>query len=72
MKLFMDNVPNLAIQIPIVREIPDMFCVNAVRSMKADLIIQIAGDLGHSICFVRFVELEYALLLFNETSVMPR
>ncbi len=50
MKLFMDNVPNLAIQIPIVREIPDMFCVDAVGSMDADLIVQIAGDLDMLCC----------------------
>ena len=45
MKLFMDNVPNLAVQIPIVREIPDIFCVDAVRLIDADLIVQIVGDL---------------------------
>lgn len=41
----MDNVPNLAVQILIVREIPDMFCVDAVRLMDAGLIVQIIGDL---------------------------
>jgi hypothetical protein len=44
MKLFMDNVPSLAIQAPIVREVPSMFCPTAVCSMDADIVMRIAGE----------------------------
>ena len=44
MKLFMDNVPSLAIQAPIVREVPLILCPTAVYSMDADVVKKIAGE----------------------------
>ena len=44
MKLFMDNVPSLAIQASIVREVPLMLCPTAVYSMDADVVMKIAGE----------------------------
>ena len=44
MNLFMDNVPCLAIQSPIVRQLPSIFCPTAVLSMDADLVEMIAGE----------------------------
>ena len=40
----MDNVPSLAIQAPIVREVPSMLCPTAVYSMDADVVMKIAGE----------------------------
>jgi hypothetical protein len=40
----MDNVPTLAIQALIVREIPRMLCPTAVYSMDSELITKIAGE----------------------------
>ncbi len=45
MKLFMDNVPTLAIRAPIVKKIPDMLSPKAVANlMDEDLIAKIAGE----------------------------
>ncbi|RDL35917.1 Uncharacterized protein BP5553_06529 [Venustampulla echinocandica] len=44
MNLFTDNVPTLAIQAPIIREVPKIFCPTAVFSMDADIIKKIAGE----------------------------
>jgi len=40
----MDNVPTLAIQGPIIREVPRILCPTAVFSMDADTIKKIAGE----------------------------
>ncbi len=44
MKLFMDNVPTLAIQGPIVRQIPKMLCPTEVYKMDTTLIAKIASE----------------------------
>jgi hypothetical protein len=44
MNLFTDNVPTLAIQAPIIREVPKIFCPTAVFSMDADIIKRIAAE----------------------------
>ena len=40
----MDNVPSLAIQLPIVREIPNMLCPTAVFKMSAELVMKLARE----------------------------
>jgi hypothetical protein len=42
--LFADNVPALAIQSPIIRQVPQIFCPTTIFSMKADIIKQMAGE----------------------------
>ncbi len=44
MSLFTDNVPTLAIQAPIIREVPKLFCPTAVYSMDAEVVNRIAGE----------------------------
>ena len=44
MNLFMDNVPTLAIQAPIVRKLPKMLCPVAVSKMDVEVIKKIAGE----------------------------
>jgi len=42
--LFTDNVPTLAIQSPIIRGIPNMFCPTAVYMMETEVVTRIAGE----------------------------
>jgi hypothetical protein len=44
MNLFTDNVPTLAVQAPIIREISKIFCPTAVYSMDTDVVNRIAGE----------------------------
>jgi hypothetical protein len=44
MNLFTDNVPTLAIQAPIIRGAPNIFCPTAVFSMDTDTVNRIAGE----------------------------
>ncbi|MCJ1251700.1 hypothetical protein MMC30_008935 [Trapelia coarctata] len=44
MRLFMDNVPSLAIQAPIILEVPSMLSPTAVSSMTGDIIARLAGE----------------------------
>jgi hypothetical protein len=44
MKLFMDNVPTLAIQGHIVRQVPTMFQPSDVNKMSDELVAKIAGE----------------------------
>jgi len=44
MKLFMDNVPSLAIQAPIVREISSMLCPADVYLMSSEIVEKVAGE----------------------------
>ena len=44
MNLFTDNVPTLAVQAPIIREVPNILCPTAVFSMDSDTIKRIAGE----------------------------
>lgn len=44
MDLFTDNVPTLAVQGPIIREVPKLFCPTVVFSMDAKVINDIAGE----------------------------
>jgi hypothetical protein len=44
MKLFMDNVPTLAIQAPIIRKLDEVFCPSAVSNMTPELVTKIAGE----------------------------
>jgi len=44
MNLFMDNVPTLAIQAPIVRKLPTMLSPVAVSKMDVEIVQKIAGE----------------------------
>lgn len=44
MNLFMDNVPTLAIQAPIVRKLPTMLSPVAISKMDVETIKKIAGE----------------------------
>lgn len=44
MNLFMDNVPTLAVQAPIVRKLPAMLSPVAVSKMNVEVIQKIAGE----------------------------
>ena len=44
MKLFMDNVPTLAIQAPIIRKLDEVLCPTEVFSMPPELVAKIAGE----------------------------
>jgi len=44
MNLFTDNVPTLAVQAPIIRGAPSIFCPTAVFSMDTETVHQIAGE----------------------------
>ncbi|KFY42057.1 hypothetical protein V494_02635 [Pseudogymnoascus sp. VKM F-4513 (FW-928)] len=44
MKLFMDNVPTLAIQAPIVRKLDEVLCPTTVFRMPLELVTKIAGE----------------------------
>jgi hypothetical protein len=44
LNLFTDNVPTLAVQAPIIREVPKIFCPTAVFSMDTGVINRIAGE----------------------------
>jgi hypothetical protein len=44
MNLFTDNVPTLAIQAPIIREVPKILCPTAVMSIDAVVVKRIAGE----------------------------
>ena len=44
MNLFTDNVPTLAVQAPIIREVPKVFCPTAVYAMDAGVVNRIAGE----------------------------
>ncbi|OBT89992.1 hypothetical protein VE02_01614 [Pseudogymnoascus sp. 03VT05] len=44
MKLFMDNVPTLAIQAPIVRNLDEVLCPTTVFRMSPELVMKIAGE----------------------------
>lgn len=44
MNLFTDNVPTLAVQAPIIREVPNIFCPTAVYSMDIEVVNRIAGE----------------------------
>jgi hypothetical protein len=44
MNLFTDNVPTLAVQAPIIREVPNIFCPTAVYSMDTGIVNRIAGE----------------------------
>ncbi|KAL5354349.1 hypothetical protein ACLOAV_000438 [Pseudogymnoascus australis] len=44
MMLFMDNVPTLAIQAPIIRELDEVLCPIAVFRMPPELVAKIAGE----------------------------
>lgn len=44
MKLFMDNVPTLTIQAPIIRKLDEVFCPTAVSDMTPELVMKIAGE----------------------------
>ncbi|KFX88815.1 hypothetical protein O988_08880 [Pseudogymnoascus sp. VKM F-3808] len=44
MKLFMDNVPTLAIQAPIIRKLDEVLCPTTVFRMPPELVTKIAGE----------------------------
>ena len=44
MKVFLDNVPTLVIQEPIVNSVPRMFCPESVFAMESDLVKKIASE----------------------------
>ena len=44
MKLYMDNVPTLAIQAPILRNMHSILNPSSINRMSADIIAEIAGE----------------------------
>ena len=62
MKLFMDNVPCLAIQSPIIRQLPSIFCPTAVSSMDSDLLEKIAGESKDKVLLRKELKLTLAKL----------
>ncbi len=44
LSLFTDNVPTLAVQAPLIREVPNIFCPTAVFSMNTEIINRIASE----------------------------
>lgn len=44
LNLFTDNVPTLAIQAPIIKGLPKVFCPTAVFSMDLDIVKKIARE----------------------------
>jgi hypothetical protein len=44
MNLFLDNVPTLAIQGPIIRKVPKIFCPTVVNDMDSVKVNEIAGE----------------------------
>jgi hypothetical protein len=44
MRLFMDNVPTLAIQATIIRKLPEVFCPTVVFDMEPELVTKIARE----------------------------
>lgn len=44
MKLFLDNVPTLAVQAPIIRKLDEVLCPTAVFRMQSELVAKIAGE----------------------------
>lgn len=44
MKLFVDNVPTLAIQAVIIAQVPSMFCPKSVFAMDSELVSKIASE----------------------------
>lgn len=44
MKIFMDNVPSLVIQAPIVRKVSSMLCPADVYSMTSEIVAKVAGE----------------------------
>jgi hypothetical protein len=78
MKLFMDNVPTLAIQTPIVRKIPEMLSPTAVSTrMDTDTIRKIAGESEEKIrdreeSSRRLTILEDGARICREYAIRPR
>jgi hypothetical protein len=78
MKLFMDNVPTLAIQAPIVRKIPEMLSPTAVSTqMNADIISKIAGESEEKVrdreeTLSRLEKLKKGAQICREYAVRPR
>ena len=44
MKVFLDNVPSLVIQQPIVNQMPSIFCPESVFAMDTDLVKKITSE----------------------------
>lgn len=49
LNLFTDNVPTLAIQAPLIREVPKIFCPTAVDTMDPSVVNRIAGETEETI-----------------------
>jgi hypothetical protein len=49
LNLFTDNVPTLAIQAPLLREVPKIFCPTAVDTMDPSVVNRIAGETEETI-----------------------
>lgn len=76
MKLFMDNVPTLAIQAPIVRRIPDMLSPKVVSTMDKNIIKKIAGESGEKALLreetvSRLAKLEKGAQICREYALRP-
>lgn len=77
MKLFMDNVPTLAIQAPIIRKIPDMLSPSAISSqMGKDIISKIAGESEEKVrhreeTLTRLKKLENGARICRQYAVRP-
>jgi hypothetical protein len=76
MNLFMDNVPTLAIQAPIVRKLPTMLSPVAVSKMDVEVVQKIAGEseekVGEREEILRKLEkLETGALICKEYALRP-
>lgn len=44
MKLFVDNVPTLAVEAVIIAQVPSMFCPKSVFAMDSELVSKVASE----------------------------
>jgi hypothetical protein len=77
LNLFTDNVPTLAIQAPIIREVPKIFCPTAVDSMDTSVINRIAGETEETVkerdsILRRLATLEKGALICKQYAKRPQ
>lgn len=77
MNLFTDNVPTLAVQAPIIREVPKTFCPTTVYSMDTGIVNRIAGETEEKIMerdsiLRRLATLEKGALICKQYAKRPQ
>jgi len=77
MNLFTDNVPTLAVQAPIIREVPNIFCPTTVYSMDIEVVNRIAGETEEKIMerdslLRRLATLEKGALICKQYAKRPQ